>query len=42
MEDGKIIRIYHLPIVYSGLLGICLFFVELNPFATINSQSVHR
>lgn len=38
MEDGKIIGIYHLPIVYSSLLVICLFFVEFNPFATINSR----
>ena len=32
MENGEIIGISHLPSVYSGLLGIFLFFVELNPF----------
>lgn len=32
------IAIYHLPSVYSCLLGIYLFFVELNPFSMTNKM----
>lgn len=42
MEDGEIISKDPLPSVYRSLLGMCLFFVELNPFSTTNSVYVLR